>query len=81
MSLIQTRNRLDTRETTEAELTRSVDQNVGDTSALLNALNLKADNSTTYTKTEVDNNLALKADKATTYTNTEIDTSLDTKQM
>ena len=42
MSLLQIRTRLDTLETVQAELTGSVDQNVGDTSALLNALNLKA---------------------------------------
>ena len=42
MSLLQIRNRLDTLETIQAELSGSVDQNVGDTSALLNALNLKA---------------------------------------
>ena len=41
----------------------------------------KANQSTTYTKTEVGNNLALEADKATTYTKTEIDTSLDTKHI
>ena len=39
---LQLRNRLDTLETSQAELAGSVDQNVGDTSALLDALNLKA---------------------------------------
>ena len=52
MSLLRIRNRPDTVETIQAELTRSVDQNVGDTSALLNALNLKAPiNSPTCTGT------------------------------
>ena len=40
------------------------------------ALELKADRSTTYTKTEVDNSLALKANQSTTYTKTEVDNSL-----
>ena len=40
MSLLQSRNRLETLETIQAKLLGSVDQNVGDTSALLNALSL-----------------------------------------
>ena len=36
----------------------------------------KANQSTTYTKTEVDNNLILKASQSTTYAKTEIDKSL-----
>ena len=40
---------------------------------------LKADKSTTYTKTEVDNNLALKANQSTTYTKTEVDNNLALK--
>lgn len=47
--------------------------------AVEEALGLKADKSTTYTKTEVDNALALKADQATTYTKTEVDTELGKK--
>ena len=39
-------------------------------------LALKANQATTYTKTEVDNNLALKANQATTYTQTEVDSNL-----
>ena len=39
----------------------------------------KADQSTTYTKTEVDTSLNLKSDKTTTYTKTEVDTSLNLK--
>lgn len=43
------------------------------------ALDLKANQSTTYTKTEADQALNLKADKSTTYTKTEVDQSLDLK--
>ena len=43
------------------------------------ALDLKADKATTYTKTETDTLLDAKADKATTYTKTETDTLLDAK--
>lgn len=39
----------------------------------------KADNSTTYTKTEVDTSLGNKADKSATYTKTEVDTALSGK--
>ncbi len=44
------------------------------------ALALKADKSTTYTKTETDGLLNAKADKSTTYTKTEIDTKLLLKE-
>ena len=40
------------------------------------ALDLKANQSTTYTKTEVDNYFLLKADKSTTYTKSEVDNNL-----
>ena len=40
---------------------------------------LKADQSTTYTKTEVDDSLSTKADQSTTYTKTEVDDSLALK--
>ena len=40
------------------------------------ALDLKANQATTYTKTDIDNRLLVKADKSTTYTKTEIDNSL-----
>ena len=46
---------------------------------LSDSLALKADKSTTYTKTEVDSALELKADKSTTYTKTEVDTALALK--
>lgn len=44
--------------------------------AVYTSLGLKADKSTTYTKTEVDTALNLKADKATTYTKTEVDNKI-----
>ena len=40
---------------------------------------MKADQSTTYTKTEADNNLVLKANQSTTYTKTEVDNNLALK--
>ena len=48
----------------------------GTTDLVQNQLNSKANQATTYTKTEVDNNLVLKYDQATTYTPTEVDNSL-----
>ena len=42
-------------------------------------LDSKANQSTTYTKTEVDNKLVLKANQSTTYSKTEVDTSLALK--
>ena len=39
---LQIRSRLDTLETVQAELSGAVDQNIGNTSALLTAINLKA---------------------------------------
>ena len=39
-------------------------------------LNSNANQSTTYTKTEVDNELVLKAIQGTTYTKTEVDRNL-----
>jgi microcystin-dependent protein len=44
-----------------------------DEQRIMELLDLKADKSTTYTKTEVDTSLDLKADKSTTYTKTEVD--------
>lgn len=44
--------------------------------AVYTSLGLKADKSTTYTKTEVDTALNLKADKSTTYTKTEVDNKI-----
>ena len=44
-----------------------------------NALHLKSDRSTTYTKTEVNSALSGTANQATTYTKTEVDTSLSAK--
>ena len=41
-------------------------------------LNRKANQSTTYTKAEVDNKLALNTNQATTYTKTEVDSNLAT---
>ena len=43
------------------------------------SLSLKANQSTTYTKTEVDDNLLLKANQSTTFTKTEVDSSLSLK--
>ena len=43
-------------------------------------LNSKANHSTTYSKTEVDNKLVLKASQATTYTKAAVDSNLASKQ-
>ncbi|MFM7988332.1 MAG: hypothetical protein ACKPKO_54375, partial [Candidatus Fonsibacter sp.] len=43
------------------------------------ALGLKANQSTTYTKTESDTALGLKANQSTTYTKTEVDGLLSPK--
>jgi hypothetical protein len=50
-----------------------------DSKATTTALALKADQATTYTKTEVNTSLALKANQSTTYTKTETDTLLSYK--
>ena len=47
---------------------------------VLTTLNAKANQSTTYTKTEVDNSLAAKANQSTTYTKAEMDMALGNKQ-
>ena len=51
----------------------------GVSSNIQNQINAKADASTTYSKTDVDDLLDDKADKSTTYTKTQVDTSLGTK--
>ena len=43
------------------------------------AINLKADKTTTYSKTDVDTKLSAKADTATTYSKTDVDTKLSAK--
>lgn len=50
-----------------------------DLSSIQSQIDGKANQATTYTKTEVDNGLALKANQATTYTKTEVDSSLALK--
>jgi len=61
------------------ELIRQGEQQAADEEATAAALALKADKSTTYTKTEVDSALALKADKSDTYTKAQMDASLALK--
>lgn len=61
------------------ELIRQGEQQTADEEATAAALALKADKSTTYTKTEVDSALALKADKSDTYTKAQVDASLALK--
>ena len=48
----------------------------GTTDLIQTQLNSRASQSTTYTKTEVNNTLALKANQATTYSKTEVDTNV-----
>ena len=52
--------------------------NIVSSGAIYDALDLKADKSTTYTKTEVDTALNAKANQSTTYTKTEVDTEINT---
>ena len=61
---------------TVSSLTTQVNTNTGDISSLQSG---KADESTTYTKTEVDTALSAKANQSTTYTKTEVDTALGAK--
>lgn len=61
------------------ELIRQGEQQTADEEATEAALALKADKSTTYTKTEVDSALALKADKSDTYTKAQVNASLALK--
>ena len=49
---------------------------VGTNDLIQNQLNDKANQSTTYSKTEVDNKLWLKSNEATTYSKTEVDDNL-----
>ena len=49
---------------------------VGTNDLIQTELNSKANQSTTYSKTEVDSNLALKANQATTFSKTEVDNKL-----
>jgi cyclophilin family peptidyl-prolyl cis-trans isomerase len=50
-----------------------------DLSSIQSQIDGKANQATTYTKTEVDSSLALKADQSTTYTKTEVDNGLALK--
>lgn len=52
--------------------------NMVNSGTVYSVLDLKADKSTTYTKTEVDTALSAKADQSTTYTKTEVDTQIST---
>ena len=54
--------------------------NMVNSGTVYSALDLKADKSTIYTKTEVDTALSAKADQSTTYTKTEVDTALSNVQ-
>ena len=58
------------------ELARALGNYSNFSTSMTNLIGTKANQSTTYTKTEVDNNLLLKADQSTTYTKTEVDNSL-----
>ena len=63
------------------ELATALNNDRNFSTSVTNLIGTNANQSTTYTKTEVGNNLTLKSDKATTYTKTEIDTSSDTKHI
>ncbi|MFM7987210.1 MAG: hypothetical protein ACKPKO_48650 [Candidatus Fonsibacter sp.] len=55
------------------ELAPALSNDPNHATAVFNQLALKADKSSTYTKTEVDTSLGLKSNQSTTYTNTEVD--------
>jgi len=61
------------------ELAAALGDDANHVSTMTTLVGTKADQSTTYTKTEVDTSLNLKSDKTTTYTKTEVDTSLNLK--
>ena len=58
------------------ELAAALNDDANFASTITTALGTKANQSTTYTKTEVDTALNLKANQSTTYTKTEVDTAL-----
>lgn len=61
------------------ELATALGNDANFSTTITNSLALKANQSTTYTKTEVDTSLATKANQNTTYTKTEVDNSLSLK--
>jgi hypothetical protein len=61
------------------ELAAALGDDANHVTTMTTLVGTKADQSTTYTKTEVDTSLNLKSDKTTTYTKTEVDTSLNLK--
>ena len=64
---------------TLGELATALDDDENFASTITTLINTKADQATTYTKTEVNDALALKADQGTTYAKTEVDDALDLK--
>ena len=62
------------------ELAQALANDPSYVATVINQLTQKADKSTTYTKTEVDNALSAKANQSTTYTKTEVDNALSAKQ-
>ena len=61
------------------ELAAALGDDANHVTTITTLVGTKSDQSTTYTKTEVDTSLNLKSDKTTTYTKTEVDTSLNLK--
>ena len=62
------------------ELATALGNDSNFSTSITNLIGTKANQSTTYTKTEVDNNSALKANQSTTYTKPEVNNSLALKQ-
>ena len=58
------------------ELAAALGDDASHVSTMTTLVGTKADQSTTYTKTEVDTSLNLKSDKTTTYTKTEVDSAV-----
>jgi len=61
------------------ELAAALGDDANHVTTMTTLVGTKADQSTTYTKAEVDTSLNLKSDKTTTYTKTEVDTALTNK--
>ena len=61
------------------ELANALSNDANYATTVQNQLNLKANQDTTYTKTETDNKLNLKANSSDIYTKTETDNKLNLK--
>jgi len=63
------------------ELAQALANDSSYAATVFNKLAQKADKSTTYTKSELNDALSAKANQSTTYTKTEVDNALSAKQL